>query len=82
MLEELFLTKGLGLLDLIFHTWFETIPIVSITTHLNEYLPILRGIMSDVFYFLPRSIFLVFIGYIVGFMLVRIILSIVNLIWW
>ena len=82
MIEEFLISHGLDFLDLIVHTWFSTIPIVSITSKLNTYLPIISGVLSDLYYFIPKDLFVTFAGYALGFMIVRIILAIINLIWW
>lgn len=41
----------------------------------------LKDILADVYYFFPRDLILVAISYATVFLVVRIILSIINLIW-
>lgn len=41
----------------------------------------LKDILADVYYFFPRDLILVAIGYASLFLVLRIILSIINLIW-
>lgn len=41
----------------------------------------IKDILADVYYFFPRDLILVAIGYATAFLVFRIILSIINLIW-
>ena len=82
MISSLALESVLEFLDFIFHSIFVSDPTVNLVTKLSTYLPLLNQYIANVYFFFPKELFVSFVGIAFGFLFARIILAIINLIWW
>ena len=51
-------------------------------SNITSWTAYMSGVVANVYYFIPRSIVLPLIFLVLGFVVLRIVLAIVNLIWW
>ena len=80
MLESAFLTELMGFLDNILSTYY-TVP-SDLAQVVSPYITTFQGILANVYYFVPKDLLMIFIPTISFILLIRIILSVVNLAWW